>query len=90
MNQTIRFQQMADQRLFDDFAAGRVLQVVGAELIVINLDILIVDAGAMQMGDRLPSSIESVQRNPASPRAQALDRGSAWPELPASRRSGSG
>ena len=55
---------MADQRLFDDFAAGRVLQVVGAELIVINLDILIVDAGAMQMGDRLPFKlIESVQRN---------------------------
>ena len=55
---------MADQRLFDDFTAGRVLQVVGAELIVINLDILIVDAGAMQMSDRLPFKlIESVQRN---------------------------
>ena len=56
---------MADQRLFDDFAAGRVLQVVGAELIVINLDILIVDAGAVQMSDRLPFQlIEAVQRIP--------------------------
>ena len=44
---------MADQRLFHDFAAGGALQIVGAELIVIDLDILIVDAGAVQVGNRL-------------------------------------
>ena len=44
---------MADQRLLHDFAAGGALQVIGAELIVIDLDILIVDAGAVEMGDGL-------------------------------------
>lgn len=36
-----------------DFAAGGALQGIGAELIVIDLDILIVDAGAVQAGNRL-------------------------------------
>ena len=55
---------MADQRLFHDFAAGGALQVVGAELIVIDLDILIVDAGAVQVGNRLAFQfIQTVQRH---------------------------
>ena len=63
-NQAVGLQQMADQRLFHDFAAGGALQVVGAELIVIDLDILIVDAGAMEMGDRLAFQfIQPIQRD---------------------------
>lgn len=52
-DKAIRLQQVADQRLLHDFAAGGALQVIGAELIVIDLDILIVDAGAVQAGNRL-------------------------------------
>lgn len=53
---------MADQRLLDDFAACGILQIVGAELVVIDFNILIVDAGAVQMCDRLAFEfIETIQ-----------------------------
>ncbi len=59
-DKAIRLQQVADQRLLHDFAAGGALQVIGAELIVIDLDILIVDAGAVQAGNRL--AFQFIQR----------------------------
>lgn len=62
-DKAIRLQQVADQRLLHDFAAGGALQVIGAELIVIDLDILIVDAGAVQAGNRLAFQfIQAVER----------------------------
>ena len=55
---------MADQGLFDHFAASGVLQVIGAELVVIDFNILVVDAGAVQMGHRLAFElIEAIQRH---------------------------
>lgn len=48
-------------------------QVIGAELIVIDLDILIVDAGAVQAGNRLAFQfIRAVERYLNLPCAQAL------------------
>lgn len=72
-DKAIRLQQVADQRLLHDFAAGGALQVIGAELIVIDLDILIVDAGAVQAGNRLAFQfIQAVERYLHLPCAQAL------------------
>ena len=63
-DQAVGLQQMADQRLFHNLPACRIFQVPGAELVVIHLDILIVDAGAVKMGDRLPFQfIQAIQRN---------------------------
>ncbi len=63
-DQAVGLQQVADQRLFHDFAAGGALQVVGAELIVIDLDILIVDAGAVEVSNRLAFQfIQPIQRD---------------------------
>lgn len=46
---------MADQRLFHRFfTAYGIFQIVGAELVVIDDDILIVDTGAIEVGYRLP------------------------------------
>lgn len=71
-DKAIRLQQVADQRLLHDFAGGA-LQVIGAELIVIDLDILIVDAGAVQAGNRLAFQfIQAVERYLHLPCAQAL------------------
>lgn len=54
---------MADQGLFDHFAGRGVLQVIGAELVIIDFNILVVDAGAVQMSDRLAFElIEAIQR----------------------------
>ncbi|SAJ22102.1 Uncharacterised protein [Enterobacter cloacae] len=44
---------MADQRLADHFSARRVFQVVGAKFIAFHLNVLIVDAGAVEMGNGL-------------------------------------
>ena len=44
---------MADQRLFNHLAARRVFEVIGAEFIILHLDILIVDAGPVEVGDWL-------------------------------------
>lgn len=72
-DKAIGLQQVADQRLLHDFAAGGALQVIGAELIVIDLDILIVDAGAVQAGNRLAFQfIQAVERYLNLPCAQAL------------------
>ncbi|VAU69398.1 Uncharacterised protein [Klebsiella pneumoniae] len=44
---------MANQRLVDHFSARRVFQVVAAKFIAFHLNVLIVDAGAVEMGDGL-------------------------------------
>ncbi len=45
---------MTDQRLFYLLlAADRMLQIVGSKLVVVDTDILIVNTGAVEMGDRL-------------------------------------
>ncbi len=45
---------MADQRFFYLLlAADRMLQIVGSKLVVVDTDILIVNTGAVEMGDRL-------------------------------------
>ena len=55
---------MADQRLFNHLAARRVFEVIGAEFIILHLDILIVDAGSIEVGDRLPFQfVQAIQRN---------------------------
>ncbi len=53
-DKAVGFQQMADQRLFHDLSARRVFEVVGAEFVALYLNILVVDAGAVEMGDGLP------------------------------------
>jgi hypothetical protein len=82
---------MADQRLFHDFAAGGVLQVIGAELVVIDLDILIVDAGAVQWATGWPSSSSRRYSDTlTSPCAQALRSRVSVSRPPASWRNASG
>ena len=64
-NQTVGFQQVADQRLFDClFTAHGIFQIRSAELIVVDDDILIVDTGPIKVGYRLPFQfVKAVQRH---------------------------
>ena len=52
-NQAVGFEQVTDQRLFHHFAAGTLFQPRGVKLIVVDLNVLIVDAGAVEVGDGL-------------------------------------
>ncbi|MNP74414.1 hypothetical protein D3C76_1712880 [compost metagenome] len=52
-DQAVGFQQVADQRLFNDFFASGIVQVIGAEFVALNGDVLIVDAGAVEVGNWL-------------------------------------
>ncbi|MNE28563.1 hypothetical protein D3C80_1220080 [compost metagenome] len=55
---------MADQRLFHHFAAGGVFEIVGAEFVVVDLNILIVNARTMEMGDGLSFQlVQPIQRH---------------------------
>lgn len=63
-DQAVRLQQMADQRLFHRFfTANGIFQILCAELVVIDDDILIVDTGAVKVGYRLSFQfVKTVQR----------------------------
>ena len=52
-DKAVGFQQMADQRFVDHFSARRVFQIVGAKFVALHINVLIVDAGAVEMGDGL-------------------------------------
>ena len=53
-DQAVWFQQVADKRLFHYFfTAGGILQIVSSEFIVIDSDILVINAGAIEMTYRL-------------------------------------
>ena len=61
-NQAVGLQQMADQRLFDHLPARRVFEVISAEFVAVHLDILIVDAGTVEVGNGLPFEfIQTIQ-----------------------------
>ena len=51
-DQAVGLQQVADQLLFHHLFTGGVQQAVGVELIIVDADILLIDAVAGQAGDR--------------------------------------
>ncbi|MOA52775.1 hypothetical protein D3C78_1761280 [compost metagenome] len=63
-DQAVGFQQVTDQRLFHHFAAGGIFQPGGVKLVVVDRNILLVNAGAVEVGDRLTFQfINTIQRH---------------------------